>query len=108
MGELVDFKTKEILSETFDGAELETLSRNTLLNVFFPAKTDWETIVVRTSINDICNVIKSEVHQMAVWHAVCQLDQIRKMYPGAAGAGGKFGSPERLVDVQLGLVNPDD
>lgn len=108
MGELVDFKTKEILSETFVGAELTTLSRDTLLNVFFPGKVDWETIVVRTTIEGICDVIKSEVHQIAAWHAVCQLDQTRKMFPGAVGTGGKFGSGDRLVDVQLGLVNPEN
>lgn len=107
MGELVDLKTKEILSTTTDGAELQTLKRDVLLNVFFPGSVDWETIVVQTTIDDICNVIKSEVHQMAVWHAVCQLDEMRKIYPTAAGTGGKFGSPERLVDVQLGLVNPE-
>jgi hypothetical protein len=105
MGEIIDFKPKE--SEQLDGAILKTLSSDTLINIFFPGVVDWETIVIQTTIENVCNVIKSEVHQHAVWHALGQFDEMRKMYPGAAGTGGKFGTPERLVDVQLGLVNPE-
>lgn len=107
MGELVDFKTREILDETVEGAELKTLKRSTLINVFFPGNVDWETIVVQTTIDKVCDVIKSEVHQHAVWHALCQLDDMRVMYPGAAGTGGKFGTADRLVDVQIGLAQAE-
>lgn len=108
MGDVVEFKAKELVDENQqDGTELLTLSRDTLINVFFPGSVDWETIVVQTTIHDICKVIKSEVHQHAVWHALIQLDQMRGTYPTAAGTGGKFGSTERLVDVQIGLATPE-
>jgi hypothetical protein len=108
MGDVVEFKTKELVDDTQqDGAELRTLSRDTLINVFFPGSVDWETIVVQTTIHDICKVIKSEPHQHATWHAVMQLDEMRGMYSTAAGTGGKFGSEGRLVDVQIGLATPE-
>lgn len=89
-----------------EGAELFTINRNRKLNIFFPGLTEGETLVVTTTIDDCCNVIRSHNHKVAIWEALCNLDMIRQQYsPNTAGIGGKYGDPK--IDLQIGFVDPD-
>jgi hypothetical protein len=100
MGDVLSFKRKDGTT----GVDLSTLSGDLRMNVFFPGKTPEHTIIVQTSIEDLNDTIKSETHQLAVWHALCQLDEMRKnMYAGAQGVAGFFG-PKTQIELQLGLI----
>jgi hypothetical protein len=107
MSNVVEFTSKHQQEEPqMEGAELHTLSRDQRINIFFPGETDKHTIVVTTTIGEVCNVIRSETHQIAVWHALVDLDGVRRnMYPTTAGAAGAYG--EYKIPVQVGLVDPE-
>jgi hypothetical protein len=107
MSNVVEFTAKDKEHENQqEGAELYTLSRDRLINIFFPGLTEGETLVVTTTIGEVCNVIRSANHQVAVWNALCQLDNMRRnMHATATGCAGAFGNP--LIQLQLGLVHPD-
>jgi hypothetical protein len=107
MNNVIEFAAKEKQEETqLEGAELHTLKRDVRVNIFFPGQTQEHTIVVTTTIGDVCNVIRSENHQKAVWEALCNLDSMRSnMYATAAGVAGTYG--EHGIQVQVGLVDPE-
>jgi len=107
MSNVIEFTPKNTEQEDQqEGAELHTLSRDRLINIFFPGLTEGETLVVTTTIGEVCNVIRSYNHKVAVWNALCQLDAMRKnMHATATGCAGAFGDP--LIDIQIGLVHPD-
>ncbi len=89
-----------------EGAELYTIKRDRKLNIFFPGLTDGETLVITTTIDDICNVVRSYNHKVAIWEALCNLDHVRQMmHPTTAGVGGQYGDPK--IALQIGFVDPD-
>lgn len=102
MSNIIPFTREE---STTGVDRLTTLSGDMIINVFFPGKTPEHTIVVQTLISNLNDTIKSETHQLAVWHALCQLDEMRKnMYAGAQGVAGFFGRGEPQIELQIGLV----
>lgn len=107
MSNVVEMFSKETQSEQLEGAELHTLQRNVLINIFFPGETDQKTLVVTTTIGDVCNVIRSENHQKAVWEALCNLDSMRlNMHATAAGVAGTYG--EHNIQLHVGLAHPEN
>jgi hypothetical protein len=102
MAEVLAFSRKE--DDT--GVDLETITGDYTVNVFFPGNTPEYTIAVSTKVDSINDTIKSKTHQLAVWHALAQIDNMRKTaFAGAEGVAGFFGD-ETQVEIQVGIVPP--